>query len=229
MFSAAPRSWKQLWCRDEGLVYCYMEFEISKPCAGPLVKQASSVVGNPHRQPCKAGSVSGAAKAGPTCFHVRIYPVLFLRIITTFIFTIVSYVMKTIYRSWLKIWHVAHFCPALSRPVLLSLFNCLVIPQLLLMWLFTNEDWTKFYVIVVEPKKAFSSKTLTSCSATNNILRAKTFPPGWPWVLYTCLCLQTIERCGWCRDQTREPTSPPSLTHPLWNPYTIRLASLFGG
>ena len=34
------------------------------------------------------------------------------------------------------------------------------------------------YVIVVEPKKAFSSKTLTSCSATNNILRAKTFPPG---------------------------------------------------
>ena len=103
MFSAAPRSWKQLWCRDEGLVYCYMEFElaklqISKPCAGPLVKQASSVVGNPHRQPCKAGSVSGAARAGPTCFHVRIYPVLLLRITPTFIFTIVSYVTKIIYR-----------------------------------------------------------------------------------------------------------------------------------
>ena len=133
MFSAAPRSWKQLWCRDEGLVYCYMEFElakfhISKPCASPLVKQASSVVGNPHRQPCKAGSVSGAARAGPTCFHVRIYPVLLLRITTTFIFTIVSFVMKIIYRliyplTFESVAENLTCCPVLPSSVKASSFE----------------------------------------------------------------------------------------------------------
>ena len=198
-----------------------------------VLKQASSVVGNPHRQPCKAGSVSGAAKAGPTCFHVRIYPVLLLRTTTTIIIQLqLCLMLWKSFTDWSTIWECGWKSDML--PIFAQLCQGQFFWVYSIVLSFHSYSWCDCSQTRTDPKlcnccRTFSSKTLTSCSATNNILRAKTFPPGWPWVLYTCLCLQTIERCGWCRDQTREPTSPPHWHTLSGTPTPFGLRVFFGG
>ena len=67
-----------------------------------------------------------------------------------------------------------------------------------------------------ESKNSFQMRP---CQSHQYIMRLRDLSPVRPRVLYACLCVLTIERCGWCCDQ--EESSHPHLhrhTHPPTHP-----------